>query len=130
MQRIALILISLWLAGCTAAGQTAKKLTDVRSISRGMSKQEVAAILGTQVIVGYELADAKTGIFKPITLPNPHRIQTITKNNRTYDIAFYLTEVRQADELVSDDELTPFVFEQDKVVGQGWPFVNKILREK
>ena len=87
-------------------------------------------MLGPQVIVGYEIVDEKKGMFKPVTVANPYRQQTLTRNNMTYEIAFYFSQIQQADEIISDDELMPLVFQGDKLVGQGWPYLNKLLKDQ
>ncbi len=94
----------------------------------GLTRAEVAGILGKQVVVGYALADDATEQYKPITVGNPQRSQTLTKNNKTFTIDYYLVGIKIADDKISDDELLPLVFEQDRLVGIGWDFFNKSVK--
>jgi len=124
------LFLSLFLVGC-ATTQTAniKNLSNLSQISVGMSQEEVSRIMGDSVIVGYEITSEKSGAFKPITVRNPQRSETIQRGGKVYQAVFYFTSIRQEDGSITDDELTPLIFRDGRLVGQGWPFLNKILRK-
>ena len=91
----------------------------------GMTPSEVAAVLGQQVIVGYELVDAKVGQFKPIVINNPYRRETIGK----YDVAYYFVGIKKADDQITDDELVPLIFQNGRLTAYGWPFLETKVKK-
>ena len=95
-----------------------------------MSPNEVLTILGDSVVIGYEILDERGGSFKPITVKNPRRTETIKRGYRTFQVVFYLTNINQSDGTITDDELTPFVFEGNRLLGWGWPYLNRILKTR
>lgn len=104
-----------------------KEISNTRKIVPGMSKQEVIDIMGEEIIIGYERDINKTEEFTPITQKNPYRSETMQGKGKKFEISYYFTQIKQADGLISDDELTPFVFEKDKLIGKGWVFLNNLV---
>ncbi len=107
-----------------------RRFISLGQIYPGMTRKEVQSALGAKVIVGYELSDPQTQQYKPTTLDNPYRIETLKKGKKEYNIDYYLAGVQQADDVVSDDELVPLAFENDKLIGLGWPYFNENIKEK
>jgi hypothetical protein len=103
-----------------ASAETIKKLMP------GISREEALALIGRTTTTGYELQ--KFDEYKPVTTANPYRSQKITRGSDVYEIDYYLSEIRKADGIVSDDELTPLVFQSDKLVGKGWDFLNEKIK--
>jgi len=102
-----------------------RRFVSLRQVQVGMNKKEVAAILGTQIVVGYELIESRTGQYKPLTVNNPFKQETILDASRSYDILYYVTSVQSPDGQPSDEEFVPLVFQADKLIGQGWEFYRK-----
>lgn len=94
-------------------------------VHNGMTLDEIEAVIGKQVIVGYELVDEKTGQFKPIVVNNPVRRETVGK----YDVAYFFAGIKKADNQVTDEELVPLVFQNDRLVGSGWPFMEAQVKK-
>ncbi len=88
----------------------------LQKISLGMKKQEVKEIMGTKTF--YQR--------NPYTLvPNPYRIESIrTEAGKNYEIIFYYTDLKKQDGALTDDEMTPLVFENGILIGWGWLFVE------
>ena len=103
--------------------------TAIESLATGLSRPEVQTILGPELAVGYEryfepgTTDPK---YRTITVKNPYRSETLTKNKRTLQVDYYLTHVRQSNGEVSDDELTPLIFENNRLLGKSWEELNKL----
>ncbi len=91
----------------------------------GLSRDEVAGVLGREIVVGYTLADEVSEQYSPVTLKNPQRSQTIQKNGKTYVVDYYLARIQTADDKITDDELLPVVFESGRLMGRGWDFFRK-----
>lgn len=140
--------LSVTLAGCAATGyqdQPLAKASQEGEVNRlsgmsrrflslgqvvpGMSKADISGILGAQVVIGYELTDAKNGQYKPVTVANPYRSEKIAKGRTVLDVDYYLVGIRQADGQVSDDELVPLVYQDDRLLGMGWMFLNEKVKK-
>jgi len=130
VNRICIAIICCFFLGCASLlSDAGKPLTNMRQTSAGMSKKEVVQIMGDTVTIGYAVIN-DSGATRPITVINPQKVKTVTRRGRVYEVLFYLTHVRQSEGNITDDELTPFVFENEKFLGHGWYFLNKILRKK
>ena len=97
-------------------------------VRNGLTRQEVAGLLGKEVVAGYSLTDEASGEYSPITISNPQRTETIQNGKRSYTVDYYLVGIQAADEKVSDDELAPVVFLNDRVVGMGWDFLDQRVK--
>jgi hypothetical protein len=91
----------------------------------GVSREEALALIGRTVTVGYELREGANDEYQPTTSPNPYRSQQITKSQNVYQVDYYLTRITKADGVISDDELTPLVFQDNKLIGKGWEFFKE-----
>ena len=103
----------------------------IRRLEPGISRQEVRMILGGETVVGYELNSAQANPqnkYQTITIKNPLRSESIEKQNQTFDVDYYLTQVNQEDGTVTDDELTPLIFVNDRLAGKGWDFLNEKVK--
>ncbi len=107
-----------------------KQFISTSQLHAGLSRAQVAELLGKEVVTGYALVDQLTEEYKPITVANPQRSETIKVNQRTYDVDYYLAGIKVADDKISDDELVPVVFENDRLVGHGWDFFNTHLKAR
>jgi len=142
---ISCLLVCCWLAGCgvtadnlktadLTAGRTTtnvimqRRFVSLRQIKAGMSPSEVASLLGVPVVVGYELVDPEGRQYKPLVLDNPRRQETIAHEGKSYLVEYYLLGIRTQDDTVADDELMPLVYLNDKLVGMGWDWVQKIKK--
>jgi len=45
---------------------------------------------------------------------NPYRATGVQNEGRTYEILYYWTDVKPQDGTITDDELTPLIFENGK----------------
>jgi len=88
----------------------------LQKISLGMKKQKVLEIMGRKTF--YQR--------NPYTLvPNPYRVESSrTEAGKNYEIVFYYTDIKKQDGALTDDELTPLVFENGILIGWGWLFVE------
>lgn len=134
MKRINSLMILFFLVGCAtvepgAPSLTVHKLTKEDQIQVGMTTSEVANIMGDHLVIGYDQTEDPVEPFKPVLLKNPVRSEILRSDTKTFDIAFYYTLVKVADGTISDDELTPLVFQNDQFLGRGWDFLEKIKQE-
>lgn len=94
----------------------------------GLSRAEVVALLGKEVVIGYSLVDEKSEQYKPLTMANPQRSEIVRKNNKTYSVDYYLIGIKVADDKISDEELIPLIFQNDRLIGLGWDFLSKNVK--
>ena len=95
---ILLIIFSFFLTSC----ETTKNRENVEKLKKGMSKDEVIAVMGEPV----------TG-------------EVYCKPN----VLFYYTECKWSDGNITSDECTPLVFEKDKLVGIGADFYKDYVQK-
>ncbi len=135
---LTMILLSVVAAGCTtiddsqhmvaetSTDQATRRFVSFSPLEKGMAREKVKSLLGQQVVIGYELADAQEQRYRPVVINNPYREEQHDQGKRSYVIDYYLTDIHQSDGTVSDDELVPLVFEQDRLIGWGWEFFNRL----
>ena len=104
-----------------SAGPTA--LTPINRVYVGMAYQEVIGIMGDRLTVGYEMVDGRP---KRIFLKSPYRVETLKDGRKHYQILYYYTGVHKADGMVDEEELTPLVFEENRLIGKGRDFLFKL----
>ncbi len=103
-------------------------LTNISALKAGMSYPEVTAIMGPFVKIGYKKSDYQTNGFEPITLRHPYRVETLSAQDKAYEVTYYFTVINNADGIIADDELTPLVFEDQKLIGKGWDFLFQLRK--
>jgi hypothetical protein len=124
MKKIILLFLCVILSGCATVenggeGNTSKvELTKIKQVELGMSLSDVKSIMGDRIIVGYKL-DNQKNIVEPTTLNCPYRTDSFEKGGKKYTVLYYFTNIRKADGIVADDELTALIFENDKLIGKG-----------
>jgi hypothetical protein len=52
------------------------------------------------------------------------------KDGKSYQVLYYHTDLKQRDDKITDDELTPLVFENGKLIGWGYPFLDQKVPPK
>ena len=111
-------------------GGMARRFITLSQLRPGLSRVQAASLLGKDVVTGYELADAASGQYKPITVTNPYRSEAVEKNKRSYTVDYYLVGIKVPDGKISDDELVPLVFYNDQLIGSGWDFLDQNIKGK
>ncbi|MCB9771675.1 MAG: hypothetical protein H6754_03920 [Candidatus Omnitrophica bacterium] len=140
MNRCVILGLSILLAGCASVetGPAKPSNTDIMqhrfiSLSQlrtGLTRAEVVTLLGKEIVMGYALVDEAGDQYKPITVGNPYRVEVIEKNKKMYAVDYYLIGIKTADDTVSDDELVPLIFNNDRLIGIGWDFFNRFFAKK
>ena len=125
MRRILTFIVMLvMLSGCaTMNGVRVGNREKLIKLSVGMTKQEVLNIMGTGKVTTYQFA----GLFTPFTaeeINNPYRSEILQGKNKTFEVLYYYTDVKKMDLAITDDELTPLVFDDGKLIGWGWSFLQ------
>lgn len=126
-----IFLYLLVFSGC--AGTTSpwvRQMVDLRPIHEGMTPLEVKTLLGDKVVTGYDLTSPKKEITTPISLINPYREEIFKTGDKIYTVAYYFTSIKKQDGRITEDELTPLVFENNRLIGQGREFWGRLKKEQ
>ena len=137
MHRNNLWIVCFFLAGCVAAASGPRAsskqwerpsiaLTDIEQVQTGMTYSEVADIMGNAVSIGYKSTVDSRGVYEEILIKNPYDTEILTLDETRYRVLYYFTHIRRADGVVADDELTPLVFIEQRLVGKGKEFLAEL----
>lgn len=118
MKRIILLIcVTFLITGCATLSEIrATNRERLNKVSIGMTKEEVLNIMGTKRINAYD----DMSLVEVIN--NPYKTEILRGKDRTFEVLYYYTEHKRADGAISDDELTPLVFDEGKLIGWGWSF--------
>lgn len=132
---VAYLFVCVLLSGCVsmetipegASSPSAPKgLTHISNVRPGLTSREVAVTMGEKTTIGYERPDPTSATYHAITVNNPYHKEFLKSGDKTYDVFYYFSHIQRADGIISSDELTPLVFENDILIGKGWDFLNKL----
>jgi len=101
-------------------------LAPIDRIQPGISMEEAKNVIGEGMIIGYQQNPDNPETFDPVKLDQPYRVETLKKGQTEYTIFYYYTQLRRADGLIAEDELTPLVFADAKVIGKGQSFLQQL----
>jgi hypothetical protein len=125
MKRIVILLL-LMLAGCgnfyldTSDLLRTQNAENIKKLTVGMRKDVVMEMMGTE---------PSKGVF--MWIDNPYRTETLTgRDGKTYEVLYYYSQLKQRDDKITDDELTPLVFQDGKLIGWGYPFLDQKVPPK
>ena len=94
----------------------------------GMAKEEVTRVMGNK-----EGSWCHASIFlvciRSETLSNPYRTAGFEAQGRQYEVLYYYTDEKVAEKAIVDDELTPVLLENDKLVGWGRDLIEGTLKK-
>ena len=88
-----------------------------------MTRMEVESVMGHEQ-AGGGLPEVVFGRVQYLKARNPMREETVAgSDGAEYLVLFYYTDVRERDDRITDDELTPVAFRDGKVAGVGYGFL-------
>ena len=98
----------------------------ITQLSVGMSRGEVEkAVMGNDV-AGGKIFDVLFGRFQHLDARNPMREERVRgSDGADYEVLFYYTDLRERDNKITDDELTPVVFRDGRIVGIGYAYLGE-----
>ena len=98
----------------------AQNTGNLAKLTVGLRKEVVMEMMGTE---------ASKGVF--MWIDNPYRSETLTgKDGKSYEVLYYYSDMKQRDDKITDDELTPLVFQDGKLIGWGYPFLDQRVPPK
>lgn len=119
MKKTLVLLLCLGLVGCANIQQlTAPNRVNLMKLSIGMTKAEALKIMGTKTVSGTDINLGTT------VINNPYRSEILQGKDKTFEVLYYATDVKKDDYAITDDELTPLIFDNGKLMGWGWSFLQ------
>lgn len=94
-----------------------KNLTAIDQVHIGMDDTQVRELMKDKLVIGYHRVGMSAA--EELTLPQPYKTTRLVTDSGTYDIHFYITKIHKADGIISQEELTPVIFLEHKLVGIG-----------
>jgi len=129
-----LLLLTLLGGGCsTLMVDPLEQLRDankqnVAKLKLGHTRLEVESIMG-DARAGGGLPEVLYGRVQYLQARNPMREERLLgTDGQEYEVLFYYTDLRERDDKITDDELTPIVLRGGKVVGIGYPFLQRVRK--
>lgn len=142
-----IILILFTAAGCAATKEYNPVAASIEQtfllneaslaqLKTGMTQERVHEIMGDTLVIGYSYEKALTnetdaaksveGDYKPLTIANPYRTESINAAGKDYIIEYYVNAVKHSDGVVSDEELVPLIFQGGILKERGWDRVKAL----
>ena len=118
MVKVYVLALCLLLSGCyTMANLRADNIRNIHRLAIGMNKQEVLDVMGSKY--------AEKGTLR---VSNPYYSESLWGKHKELDVYYYYTGSEKADAIISNDELTPLVFDEGKLTGWGWDFLRDNIK--
>ena len=121
-----IVTLVLALSGCSSIYlDTSDLLRDqnkenLKKLSIGQPKELVMDLMGKE---------PSKGVF--MWIDNPYRSDVLTgKDSKIYEVLYYYTDLKTRDDKITDDELTPVVMQDGKLIGWGYPFLDQKVPPK
>jgi len=69
-----------------------------------------------------------------INANNPYRSEILQGKDKTFEVLYYYTDIKNYDAWygmkgIADDELTPLVFDEGKLIGWGWSYLEANVKK-
>lgn len=135
MKKFLIVLCMLLLAGCVSAKIKVhvadENWESLSKLSVGMTKKQASRVMRDRVdVLGGVTSNPAGASFSPMwTIRNPYKIEAVTdKDGKSLEVRYYLTSDETDTQEISDKELTPLVFENDKLAGWGQKYLNSRMK--
>ena len=132
---IVLLALVVLISGCATVSMstaTAPNRENLLKLSIGMDKAKVIEIMGNKSFdvqvrqyVGVLGRSANTNL----AITNPYRSEILQGKDKTLEVIYYVTDVKKEGIVITDDALTPLVFDNGKLIGWGWSFLQDNIQK-
>ncbi|MFZ0034858.1 MAG: DUF3192 domain-containing protein [Sedimentisphaerales bacterium] len=114
-------------AGCTSSLDRVRTANrqNIMKLSVGMTKQQALAIMGNK---------SGGGWFGEPTVNSPYKSEILQGKDKTLEVLYYYTDVKSViytanPATIKDDELTPLVFDNGRLIGWGASFLDSNIKK-
>jgi hypothetical protein len=129
MKKAAIVSILFVLAaGCTSSLDRVRAANrqNLLKLSVGMTKEQALAIMGNK---------SGGGRFGEPTVNSPYKSEILQSGEKTFEVLYYYTDIKSAiytanPATITDNELTPLIFDNGRLVGWGTSFLEDIKKYK
>ncbi len=130
MKKLLLALLCLGLVGCASLSQViAPNRANLLKLSIGMTKDDAIQTMGTKSMHVSGDNSQWTTQRTSMTINNPYRSEILQGKDKTFEVLYYVTDVKNDPDSITDDELTPLVFDDGRLLGWGWSFLNNNVQK-
>ena len=125
MKKILHLFILLFvICGCASVESvTAPTRQRLLKLSIGMDKGDALKLMGTRTM------KVKTDILHSVVINNPYRSEILQGKDKTLEVYYYVTDDKYDDNIIRDNDLTPLVFGDGKLMGWGQNFVKDLIEK-
>lgn len=125
MRLITATALACLFASCTTPGEgldaaRAANRSKLLSLTVGMDRATVLKTMGT---TPYYARDLRSIV---ATINNPYRTEMYQSSGHYFEVLYYYTDRKSADDAITDDELTPLVMKDGSLDGWGWAYVKDV----
>ena len=104
-------------------------LTNNQEAKIGMPLENVLAVLRKKISLGYEITGSGEKDFKEINISNLYQVEVLENYDQRYEVLYFLSAVKNPDGIISNEELIPFIFEDNPLIAKGYDFLFKLKKE-
>jgi hypothetical protein len=115
------------IAGCTSSLDRVRTANrrNLLKLSVGMTKEQALAIMGNK---------SGGGRFGEPTVNSPYKSEILQGKDKTFEVLYYYTDVESTiytanPATITDDELTPLVFDNGRLLGWGTSFLDSNIKK-
>ncbi len=127
MKKAAVVcVVFVLIAGCTSSLDRVRTANrrNLQKLSVGMTKKQALATMGHKRGGGW---------FGEPTVNSPYKSEILPSGDKTFEVLYYYTDAKNAIYIanpatIKDDELTPLVFDNGKLIGWGADFLEDIKK--
>lgn len=128
MKKIAAVsMLFVLVAGCTSSLDRVRTANrrNLLKLSVGMTKEQALAIMGNK---------SGGGRFGEPTVNSPYKSEILQGKEKTFEVLYYYTDIKSViytanPATITDDELTPLVFDNGKLIGWGASFLDSNINK-
>lgn len=101
-----------------------KPMIDLNQISIGMSIDQVKSVIGDEIPVGFTVKEE--GQTSRLTVKSLQKEETLNVQGFSYQVLYYFTCIVHPDDQITEDEMTPLVFENGILIARTRDDFNRI----
>ena len=125
---ICILVLVVLISGCTTLESfRMKNRQNLLKLSIGMTKEEALQTMGYKTVIGLEsgVPDA----YSSMKAKNPYHSEILVGENKKLEVIYYYTDLKSSDYAITDDELTPLIFDEGKLIGWGNSFLQDNIQK-
>jgi len=120
MKNFFILFLCFGLIGCaTMSDITMPNREGLLKLSLGMTKEDVINTMPKDKRTATPFGQIGGGV----AVNNPYRSEILQGKDKSFEVLYYVTDIKNDENVIADDELTPLVFDNGKF-RWGWSFLQ------